>query len=149
MALRIFSWVFRFALAAIFIYAGAVKMYPPIQRDFFMMDLSTYQLLPTWAIVAVAYALPPFEVLLGLLLLSGWKLRYSSAASALLLLGFMGVMLFTYLRGVEANCGCFGDGEPISAWTLTRDSLILVPAIFLIVYSWRLRPQSRATPAAA
>ena len=124
-------------------------MYPPIQRDFFMMDLSTYQLLPLWAITLIAYTLPPFEVLLGLLLLSGWKLRYTSAASALLLLGFMGVMLFTYLRGVEANCGCFGDGEPISPWTLTRDSLILVPAIFLMLYSWRLRPSSRATPAPA
>ena len=149
MVLRVLSWIFRFGLAGIFIYAGGVKMWPPIQRDFFMMDLSTYQLLPEWAIVFIAYALPPFEVLLGLLLLSGWKLRYSSAASALLLLGFMGVMLFTYLRGVEANCGCFGDGEPISPWTLTRDSLILVPAIFLIVYSWRLRPPSQATPAPA
>ena len=149
MAFRVLSWIFRLALAGIFIYAGAVKMYPPIQRDFFMMDLSTYQLLPVWAITLIAYALPPFEVLLGLLLLSGWKLRYTSAASALLLLGFMGVMLFTYLRGVEANCGCFGDGEPISPWTLTRDSLILVPAIFLILYSWRLRPQSQAAPATA
>ncbi|MCI0402394.1 MAG: DoxX family membrane protein [Acidobacteria bacterium] len=146
MAGRVLSWLFRFALAGIFIYAGTVKMYPAIQRDFFMMDLSTYQLLPEWAIVFIAYALPPFEVLLGLLLLSGWKLRYSSAASALLLLGFMGVMFFTYLRGVSANCGCFGDGEPISPWTLTRDSLILIPAIFLIVYSWRLR-QASPSPA--
>ena len=149
MVLRVLSWLFRLALAGIFIYAGAVKMVPPIQRDFFMMDLSTYQLLPLWAITLIAWALPPFEILLGLLLLSGWKLRYSSAASALLLLGFMGVMLFTYLRGVEANCGCFGDGEPISPWTLTRDSLILVPALFLILYSWKWRPQphSQATPA--
>ncbi len=149
MAVRVLSWLFRFALAGIFIYAGAVKMYPAIQRDFFMMDLSTYQLLPEWAIVFIAYALPPFEVLLGLLLLSGWKLRYTSAASALLLLGFMGVMLFTYLRGVSANCGCFGDGEPISPWTLTRDSLILLPAVFLIVYSWRLRPDAAPSPASA
>jgi uncharacterized membrane protein YphA (DoxX/SURF4 family) len=148
-ALRVLSWVFRLALAGIFIYAGTVKMYPPIQRDFFMMDLSTYQLLPPWAIIAVAYALPPFEVLLGLFLLSGWKLRYSSALSALVLLGFLGLMLFTYLRGVEANCGCFGEGEPISLWTLVRDSLILVPALFLIAYSWRLRPTSQASPVTA
>jgi uncharacterized membrane protein YphA (DoxX/SURF4 family) len=147
--LRALSWVFRLTLAAIFIYAGVIKMYPPIQRDFFILDLSTYQLLPLWAITLIAWVLPPFEVALGLLLLSGWKLRYSSAASALLLLGFMGVMLFTYLRGVEANCGCFGDGEPISPWTLTRDSLILVPALFLILYSWRLRPASQASPATA
>ena len=142
----ILAWLCRLALAGIFIYAGVVKMFPPIKRDLFMLDLSTYQLLPLWAIVAVAWVLPPFEIALGLALLSGWKLRYAAAISGLLLAMFIGVMLITYMRGIAANCGCFGDGEQIGPRTLVRDSLILLPAIFLTLYTWLLRPRS-ASPA--
>jgi len=145
---RVFAWLCRLGLAGIFIYAGVVKMFPPIKRDLFMLDLSTYQLLPLWAIVAVAWILPPFEVALGLALLSGWKLRYAAVVSGLLLLLFIAVMTITYMRGIAANCGCFGDGEQIGPRTLLRDSLILLPAIFLTVYAWWLRPRSTSAAAA-
>ena len=145
---RVLAWLCRLALAGIFIYAGVVKMFPPIKRDLFMLDLSTYQLLPLWAIVAVAWILPPFEIALGFTLLSGWKLRYAAAASGLLLLMFIAVMFLTYMRGIAANCGCFGDGEQIGPRTLLRDSLIILPAIFLTVYAWRLRPRSASAAAA-
>ena len=47
------------------------------------------------------------------------------------------VMGVTYARGIEADCGCFGLGEPITPATLTRDSLLFVLAVFLAIYAWR------------
>ncbi len=49
---------------------------------------------------------------------------------------FIGVMLVTYLRGIEADCGCFGIGERISPFTLVRDTLFILPALFLVVQPW-------------
>lgn len=143
---RVLGWICRLALAGIFLYAGFVKLYPTINLYKFMMDISTYQLLPDWGVQFVAYTLPPFEVALGLLLLSGWKLRYSAAVAGALLTAFMVAMGITYARGIEAACGCFGSDEIISPYTLARDSGILLMAIFLTVHAWRSRP-APATPA--
>lgn len=144
---RLLQWACRLGLGAVFLYAGFLKVYPRRSQLAFAMDLSTYQLLPEWAVIVVAETLPWAEIALGLWLWSGWKLRYAAGFAGLLLTGFVGVMLFTYARGVEANCGCFGSGEPISPWTLARDSLLLLPAVYLAVAAWR-RPSS-APPAAS
>jgi uncharacterized membrane protein YphA (DoxX/SURF4 family) len=143
--LRLLHWLCRLALGALFIYAGFSKVYPPDHQFLFEMAVSAYELLPVWAVIVVARALPWFEMALGLVLILGWKLRYSSALAALILGGFIAAMAVTYARGIEADCGCFGLGEPISPFTLARDSLLLVMAIYLAVYAWR----ARVTPATA
>ena len=53
-------------------------------------------------------------------LLVGWQPRYFATFAALLLSGFMTAMSVTYARGIEADCGCFGLGDPISRTTLAR-----------------------------
>ena len=129
--------VVRLVLATTFFYAGFSKLYPPEHRFQFEMTLSTYQLLPVWGVIAVAAVLPWLEIALGLVLLLGWKLRYFASFTALLLGAFLTAMGITYARGIEADCGCFGLGEPISPQTLARDSVFLGLAVYLAVSSWR------------
>ena len=143
---RVLHWLCRLALGALFVYAGFSKLYPPDHQFLFEMAVSAYQLLPVWGVIVVARALPWFEIALGLVLILGWKLRYSSVLTALIVGGFITAMAITYARGIEADCGCFGFGEPISPFTLARDSLLLVMAVYLAAYAWRVRP---ATVAAA
>ena len=143
---RVLHWLCRLALGALFIYAGFTKVYPPDHQFLFEMAVSAYQLLPVWAVIVVARALPWFEMTLGLVLILGWKLRYTSTLTALIVSGFIAAMAITYARGIEADCGCFGFGEPISPFTLARDSLLLVMAVYLTVYASRARP---AQPVAA
>lgn len=139
----------RIVLAGVFLYAGFTKAYPVEHRLQFELTLSAYQLLPVWGVIAVAYALPWFEMLLGALLLVGWKLRYVAAVTAALLTAFMVAMGITYARGIQADCGCFGFGEPISGATLARDSVFLVLALYLAVSAWRASCTSAAPTAAA
>jgi len=143
---RVLHWLCRLALGALFVYAGFSKLYPPDHQFLFEMAVSAYQLLPVWGVIVVARTLPWFEIALGLVLILGWKLRYSSVLTALIVGGFITAMAITYARGIEADCGCFGFGEPISPFTLARDSLLLVMAVYLAAYAWRVRP---TTPAAA
>lgn len=140
MTWRVLHWVCRIALGALFLYAGFTKLYPREHQFLFELAVSAYQILPVWGVIVVARALPWMEVALGVLLVSGWKLRYTSIFGALLLGGFMVAMTITYARGIEADCGCFGLGERISPETLVRDSLFLVMAVFLAASAWRARP---------
>ena len=147
---RILSWLFRLALAGILIYAGWAKLYPTANIYQFMMDISAYRLVPEWGVEPLAYFLPPFEIVLGLWLLTGWQLRFSALLSGALLGGFWLAMFITYMRGIEANCGCGFGEEPISPRTLARDAAMVLVAVFLMVYGWRAqRTHSQPTPAAA
>jgi len=139
--LRVLGWICRLVLGAIFVFAGYTKVRNIL---LFAMAVDAYRLLPGWAVMSVARTLPWLEVILGLLLLSGWKIRYVASFTALLLGGFLLTMLITYSRGVEANCGCFGFGEKISPLTMLRDSLLFAMGVYLAVYSWKRWGQKAA-----
>ena len=133
MGWRVFEWIARLALGALFLYAGYAKLRNPFV---FEMAVDGYQLLPPTGVIVVARGLPWLEVVLGLLLWSGWKLPYSAAFTALLLGVFLVTMAITYARGIEAACGCFGTSEPISPRTLARDSVIFLFAAGLAGRAW-------------
>jgi uncharacterized membrane protein YphA (DoxX/SURF4 family) len=139
---RLLVWASRIVLGGLFIYAGFTKLQ---HRYLFEVTVDTYQLLPSWGVIVVAAVLPWLEIALGLLLLAGWKLRYVAAFTGLLLGAFLVAMGITYARGIEANCGCFGFGEPITPRSLARDSGLLLMAVFLAVTAWRARQTATAS----
>ncbi len=142
MKLKIFHWASRIFLAWLFIYAGYTKLQSPLQ---FAAAIEGYDLIPSSVVLYVADALPWMEIGLGILLLAGLKIRYIAGGAAALLAFFIVLMTITYVRGIQAECGCFGVGERISPLTLARDSLFLLPALFLVFEPWlrsRLRGQT-------
>lgn len=141
MIARALSLLFRLSLAVVFLYAGITKARSP---ELFALAIDAYQLLPAWAVLLLAHTLPWVEILLGLLLAVGWWRRLVSLAVTSLLGFFFIVMFITYLRGIQADCGCFGFGEPISPRTLVRDGSLLVMALFFLYMSWR-RPRPLPT----
>ncbi len=140
--LRVLHWICRIVLAGVFIYSGYVKIESPLQ---FAAAITGYKLVPEPLILPLAEYLPWVEVALGILLLSGWKLRYVAWGASGLLLAFIAILTVTYFRGIDADCGCFGFGDKISPKTIARDGLILLPALFLAAEK-RLR--ARAAPEA-
>jgi putative oxidoreductase len=144
MTIKILHWLCRLILAGVFIYSGYVKVQEPLQ---FAVAISGYKMVPENLAFPMARLLPWAEIVLGLAILVGWKIRYFSAATAALLLFFISVLVITIARGIEANCGCFGLDERISPLTILRDSLFLIPAIYLtfepkLTKRWRERAPS-------
>jgi len=158
--------VLRLVLAAIFIVAAIAKMKPlagmpwtigsvKVSLSMFAVGVDSYQLLPPWAVGPFAHILPPFELVVGLWLITGVALRLSSIVSTLLIGAFIGALASAYHRGVGINCGCFGQGVQINAKTeLIHDSLLFLPLAFAVTigafWSHRLRQRassSGATPA--
>ena len=133
---RIFLLVGRLAFAATFLFAAYAKLKPQAAMPWsvasvktslsmFAMQVDSYQLLPPQAVSAAAHWLPFIELGLGLWLLSGLWLRYSSLFTTLLLGGFFALMVRTYASGLEINCGCFGPGEKLGVKSLIRDGSLL------------------------
>ncbi len=150
----------RIALGVIFLIAAYQKMKPQggmswglasikTSLALFAMGVDSYQMLPPWAVSPLAHFIPPFELFLGLWLLSGIALRLSSLISTLAIGVFITAMFSAYERGLTISCGCFGPGEHVGPLTLMRDSLLFLPlALALTIGSFwiRRKPRESAAP---
>jgi uncharacterized membrane protein YphA (DoxX/SURF4 family) len=130
--LRALHWTCRIVLGGIFLYTGHIKLESPLQ---FAAILFGYKLFPDALIVPLTYYFPWVEISLGILLLVGWKIRYVSLGACGLLATFIAVLTSSYVRGIDANCGCFSFNDRITPLTILRDGIIILPAIYLAVDS--------------
>jgi uncharacterized membrane protein YphA (DoxX/SURF4 family) len=147
----------RLALAGIFLFAAYAKMKPQAAMGWsgasiktslsmFAMQVDSYQLLPPQLVSPAAHFLPPFELFLGLWLLSAVLFRYSALMTTVLLGAFFAMMVRTYKMGLEINCGCFGPGERLGVGTLLRDGSLLALAIAVTVGAFVMsRRRNRAS----
>jgi uncharacterized membrane protein YphA (DoxX/SURF4 family) len=157
---RVALLIGRVVLAGIFLFAAYAKLRPQIpdtpwsaaaiktSLSFFAMEVNSFQLLSDSQVSFVAHTLPFAELMLGLWLLSGWQLPFSGAAASALLAGLFGVMVRTYVRGLEINCGCFGPGERLGIGSLLRDASMLAFALAVTAVAFVSRPESGSTAGA-
>ena len=122
-------------LGVVFVYAAYTKLRQ--SWLLFALSIDSYQLLPQWAVLTLARTLPWLELALGLTLIAGPWLRYTSIAATAVLTLFFSVMVLSYTRGAGIDCGCFGVGEALSLKTLARDGVLLAAAIALAALSWK------------
>ncbi len=149
---RLVIWIGRIVLGVLFIYAGYSKLFAPnlMLHSFLMFKFSvlsnlsnfgqqvrSYQLLSESGVSFVSHLLPPAEILLGILLLIGWRLRLWASLVTLLLLGFIVVVTRAYLLHMQIDCGCFGKPEPLTGWTVIRDSSLLLLAGLTTLFAFQ------------
>jgi uncharacterized membrane protein YphA (DoxX/SURF4 family) len=123
--------VLRVVLGLVFVYAAYTKLKQPWLL--FALSIDSYRVLPEWAVLTVARTLPWAELLLGALLLAGYRLRIVSTAAALLLVGFFAMMVRAHVAGMGIDCGCFGVGESLGPKTLVRDGILLAASAALCI----------------
>jgi len=161
---RILLVLGRIALAGILLFAAYAKLKPQVPGmhwskasvktsvAMFAMNVDSFQMLSTPRQVSlVAHLLPFCELGLGLWLLTGILLRFSSVIATLVFAGFFTLIVRTYLLGLEINCGCFGPGEKLGPRNLIVDGSLLALAIAVTVGAFLSRRKSRLedAPAAA
>jgi putative oxidoreductase len=104
-----FPWrIVDFAVAGIFLYAGALKAFDPVQ---FASDIDNYKLLPWPVSVALAFYLPWLEIFCALGLV--FRFLYRGALSILTasIVVFTLVTIAAKVRGLDITCGCFGHAS--------------------------------------
>ena len=120
----------RLLLAGVLGYAALTKIGDPAAT---VRAVRAYQLLPEWAAVPFAHALPSVELAVAVLLLLGVAVRLTGIAAALLMGMFFVGVASAAARGLQIDCGCFGGGGPTDhpayALELFRDGFLLLVAI--------------------
>lgn len=143
---RAIIWLGRIVMAGIFIYAGYSKLFLPtmsphppiaIALSLFALQVDSYQILPSRAVYWVAHLLPFAEIGLGLLLLIGWKLRIWATLITLVTLGFFIAVVRSYAMGLQINCGCFANPEPLTIKTIFRDGAFVALAVLMTVFAFQ------------
>ncbi|OPY72505.1 MAG: Methylamine utilization protein MauE [Syntrophorhabdus sp. PtaU1.Bin002] len=120
----------RIVLAAIFIYAGSLKLVDP---KAFARIISHYGLLPEPLLPVVAIGLPIAEVFAGVALI--FNLRPGLYGVSVLVLLFVVVLGYGVLTEMDIDCGCFGPEELAGrrglARAFYRDLALLGAVVFL------------------
>lgn len=104
-----FLWrILDFALAGIFIYAGALKAIDPVQ---FASDIDNYKLLPWPVSVAIAFYLPWLEIFCALGLVFRFLYRGALSILGASIVVFTLATITAKVRGLDITCGCFGHAS--------------------------------------
>lgn len=120
----------------VFIYAGAEKISNP---DGFALSIAAYKLLPIWIINFLAITLPWIEIISGILLVFGIRVKENSVIILALLIVFNIAITISLLRGLNIECGCFGNGTQIGFTKLAENFLLVFLSILLIIYNSSFR----------
>jgi len=135
----------RVALGLVFLVAAFTKLHFNggwhfgDYQFFFAMAIDSYNMLPLWAVELMARVLPILEAALGALLVAGLGLRWVASITSALLLVFIGAMTRALILHIQIKCGCFGNDEPLTIFTLLRDSSLLVLALAVTVGAFLLK----------
>ena len=103
-----------------------------------MRAVRAYRLLPESLVAPVAFGLPVVEIAVGLALLIGVFVRTAAVAAAVLLVVFLAAVASAWARGLQSDCGCFGDGGEVAAGETAYPAEILRDAA-LLASPWRWR----------
>ena len=134
----------RWILGGLFVYSGLVKLMDPSR---FAEIISGFGLLPDPLIYPFALLLPLVELIAGIGLV--FALRGSLSAIAVMLVVFVGVLLYGIYLGLDIDCGCFGPEDPEQAYkglkaALARDSVMMAAVLFIYWSRNRFRKGSVA-----
>lgn len=132
----------RLTLGIIFIYASYDKILHP---EIFAQIVHNYQILPNELINITAVFLPWLEFVTGVVLITGLWLPGAVVITNILLLSYLGALLFNMARGLDINCGCFSSTFEESTSLILpvfRDISFLFLSIYLLVNVLR-RPRTK------
>ena len=143
------GWLGRLVAGGVFVFAGALKLLDPAA---FAQDIGNYQAFPWWTWNLAAAVVPMAEILAGLAVLTGFKRRAGALVLGSLTVAFLGLILSVIVRGIDLNCGCFGEAAEASAvgWPLVfRDLGLLVAIVAAYLPAEPVRERPAASPPAS
>lgn len=93
----------RLIVGFIFLSYGASKIEI---ADKFAADIAKYTIMPEFSLNIFAIIIPWIELVVGVLLILGVRLRANSIISIALLTIFITFVAYAILMGLDINCGC-------------------------------------------
>jgi putative oxidoreductase len=126
---------FRIIMGMLFIFSGIFKV---IDLHAFGTVIMKYNIIPEITVPYAAILLPFLELIVGLFLVTGFRIKTASLISMALMILFSVVISVNVIKGESFDCGCFelsrfGINEDISVRLIVRDMIFLI--ILIITYN--------------
>ncbi len=139
-------FISRLVLGAIFIYASVDKALHPLA---FAQIIHNYRIAPPDSINIAAVILPWIEILAGVLIIIGYKIRGSNYVLGGLLIFYIILLSVTAIRGINVNCGCFSTAATVRSnliAVIVRDLIFLIFSLHILFFYKTQQRQDAVTP---
>ncbi len=124
--------VFRLYIAGLFIYAGMYKINYTAE---FAETIAGYRMAPYWSVNFMAIVMPWIELICGILLVCGIRVRSAIVVIGSFLVLFTVGIAVNLLRDSPISCGCFHTMDDAISWlTLARDLIWVTMAVHVFFY---------------
>lgn len=128
----------RILVGALFIISGLIKLNDPVGfsfklEEYFSAGVLDLPFFEPYAL-AISIFVVIFEVLLGVMLLIGFRVRLTVWSLLLMIVFFTFLTFYSAYFNKVTDCGCFGDAIKLTPWeSFTKDIILLVLIVLLFV----------------
>ena len=135
----------RLFVGILFIISGLIKLNDPVGfsyklAEYFSEPVFNMPFLEPFAL-AIALFLVILEVILGVLLLIGYKTKFTIWSLLILIVLFTFLTFYSAYFDVVKDCGCFGDALKLTPWqSFTKDVVLL----FFILFTASSKPSNKS-----
>ena len=143
--MKLLTHIVRFLVGTLFIISGLIKLNDPVGFSFKLEEyfsegvLNFPSLMPYALFVAVVVVI--FEVVLGIMLLIGFKRKFTVWSLFLMIVFFTFLTFYSAYFNKVTDCGCFGDAIKLTPWeSFTKDIILLVLILFLLINQKYIQP---------
>jgi uncharacterized membrane protein YphA (DoxX/SURF4 family) len=149
--MKIILNLFRILVGVLFIFSGLIKANDPLGLSYKMEEFFEVLHLTFLSPYSLAFSviMNIFEIVAGVAVLIGYRMRIFSFLLLLLICFFTFLTAFALFSGTIKECGCFGDCIKLTAQgTFYKDVALLVMILVIFVYRDSIQPLFRKTPSA-
>lgn len=130
----------RYFTGALFIFSGLIKVNDPVGTaikleeyfEVFAYDFAPFfeWFIPAALVIAVLFVVA--EVVLGVALIVGYEMRWSSIALLALIVFFTFLTFYSAYFNKVTDCGCFGDAIKLTPWeSFFKDIILLITSLVI------------------
>lgn len=141
--MKLFLTISRIIVGVLFIFSGLIKANDPLGLSYKMQEFFEVWNLHALNDFTLAFSIMmiAFEIIAGVAVLLGWKMKFFSWMLLLLILFFTFLTGYALFSGKIKECGCFGDCIPLQAHhSFIKDLLLLILILPIFIYRHSIRP---------
>ena len=126
----------RIFTGVLFIISGFIKLNDPLGfsyklQEYFGADVLNLEFLIPYAL-AISVIVVVFEVVLGVFLLIGYKVKFTLWSLLLMIVFFTFLTFYSAYFDKVKDCGCFGDAIKLTPWGSFRKDLVLLVLVLIL-----------------
>jgi uncharacterized membrane protein YphA (DoxX/SURF4 family) len=136
---NIITQIARILVGVLFIISGLIKLNDPMGFSFKLEEyfnanvLNVEFLIPAALLIACLVVI--FEVVLGVMLLIGFKTKFTVWSLLAMIVFFTFLTFYSAYFNKVTDCGCFGDAIKLTPWESFTKDIILLGLILILFFN--------------